>query len=777
MKLTLWILITAWLAGSMPAPAQGKRVDPRVGYLYPAGAQRNTTVEIFAAGQKLNSLNQARVSGEGVTAKIIQTYRPIRNLDGNQRQLIQWQINCRRAELNGTKPPPKPKAPKPIVPGTPPPVVKLPDHPLLDMLDNLDLAQIEHWSTYFKRISRMQPNPQLGEMMRVQITIAPNAAPGIREIRFSGQQGLTNPVRFDVGTLAEIREAEPNEPSEVSKTPTLPVATLPCTFNGQIQEGDVDVFRFRARRGQNLVVRGMARSLIPYLADAVPGWFQMVLQVRDSKGREVAYGDDFRFEPDPVLFFKVPEDGDYVLEVHDSIYRGREDFIYRINVGELPFVTARFPLGGRQGEPLVTAVRGWNLPSDKLAMDTKPGDNPQRTARMFSKNGPSNDIPYAVDTLPEITEAEPNDDFESAAGTTFPCVVNGTIGKPADADVFRIQGRKNQEIIVEVLARRLRSPLDSVVHVADEKGTVLGWNDDSMEVDGTLYLGDGLLTHHADSRVRVKLPSDGPVFIRIADTQQQGGPEHAYRLRIGEVRPDFELRVTPSVVNVVPGANVPLQVHVMRNDGFEGPIKLALKDAPPGFRLTGATIPAGASKVRVTLTAPGTVKPGVFPTYLTGTAGDEGSRITRTALAADDTMQAFLWRHLVTTDNWLVNVTPGRGKPHPIELTNSLPVRVPAGGMAEVTVSLAKWMVDRGVDLEPSEAPPGIRLSPVRKTPQGMAFDIIADASAAPGLKTNLIVELFSKEQASKKGGKVQQRFPMGTLPAIPISLASPTTP
>ena len=92
----------------------------------------------------------------------------------------------------------------------------------------------------------------------------------------------------------------------------------------------------------------------------------MVVEVRDAKGREVAYGDDFRFDPDPVVCFKVPDDGDYELEVRDSIYRGREDFIYRISVGELPFVTSAFPLGGREGEPLATTVSGWNLPGARL---------------------------------------------------------------------------------------------------------------------------------------------------------------------------------------------------------------------------------------------------------------------------------------------------------------------------------------------------------------------------------------------------------------------------
>jgi hypothetical protein len=90
-----------------------------------------------------------------------------------------------------------------------------------------------------------------------------------------------------------------------------------------------------------------APAPLPYISDAVPGWFQATLALADSSGREVRYADHFLFHPDPVLYYEIPEDGAYVLEIHDSIYRGREDFVYRIEVGELPFVTGIFPLGGR----------------------------------------------------------------------------------------------------------------------------------------------------------------------------------------------------------------------------------------------------------------------------------------------------------------------------------------------------------------------------------------------------------------------------------------------
>ncbi len=69
------------------------------------------------------------------------------------------------------------------------------------------------------------------------------------------------------------------------------------------------------------------------------------MTIRDSQGNELAYGDHYRFHPDPVLYCKIPKSGQYVLEIRDALYRGREDFVYRVALGELPFVTDIFPLG------------------------------------------------------------------------------------------------------------------------------------------------------------------------------------------------------------------------------------------------------------------------------------------------------------------------------------------------------------------------------------------------------------------------------------------------
>ena len=194
-----------------------------------------------------------------------------------------------------------------------------------------------------------------------------------------------------------------------------------------------------------------------------------------------------------------------------------------------------------------------------------------------------------------------------------------------------------------------------MLKLTDSAGRQLAFNDDHEDK------ACGLITHHADSWLRAVLPSAGTYYLHLYDAQNQGGPEYAYRLRISPPRPDFELRVVPSSINARAGTAVPITVHALRRDGFNGPIDLELKDAPAGFSLSGAKIPAGQAKVRLTLTVP--LEPGRAPTalHMEGRATIAGSEVRRPAVPADDMMQAFFYHHLVPAQEWMVDII-GRGR-------------------------------------------------------------------------------------------------------------------
>jgi hypothetical protein len=773
------LLLCCALTGA--ACAQTAARNPRLGYVFPAGARAGATVEVIAGGQNLRGARSARASLPGVEVAVVKHFRAIRNLTREQRRELMWRVQSRRAELDGRGPLP---APPDLLdmrreanrdPAREPPPISLPDHPLLDRLARADRRELEHLLATSLPDGRRQPNPQLGELVSLRVTVADGAGSEPCEIRLVGPAGLTNPLAFQIGRTAEEREWEPNDPgprarqSAAGMPPQQPATALPVTFNGQILPGDVDRFRFTARRGQQLVLRAHARGLIPYLADAVPGWFQMVMAVRDSDGRELAWVDDFRFSPDPVLQFVAPRDGEYELEVRDALYRGREDFVYRIEVGELPFITAHFPLGAATGTPASVRLDGWNLPADTRALDTDPGAAPLRHLALTDGRLQSNRIAYHVDDLPAVAEIEPNDTFPSAQAIAPPGIIDGRIAAPGDTDIYRLDGSAGQQVVAEVTARRLGSPLDSLVRLSDVTGEVLAWNDDRMDKDGHLHLGEGLLTHHADSYLHATLPRDGPWFVSVTDARGHGSSAHAYRLRISAPRPDFELRVTPSAVAVAPGGHAPIEVFALRSDGFDGGIDLALTDAPPGFRLSGARIPPGCKRLRLTLAAPAAAAPTPVRLVLRGRARAGARTLDHPATPADDTMQAFLWRHLVPAGEWLAWVGPARARRPPLAIAGDLPVRIPAGGAATVTVRVPKWLVDRGVEFQPSMPPAGLTVSAPRQVPAGFAFDLAADATTLPaGSAENLLVEGLAAGRATGRSPQ-PQRASVGFLPAIPF--------
>jgi hypothetical protein len=808
------VALAACIAHVEAAPPQPR---PFIAYLCAAGGKTGTTFRMVAGGQNLRGAREVVVSGDGVSAKFIRFGRVNAFLRNEIRREIGQKVRRlaakRLAEMTGQpqrrRPPPRRRATKPKKSPTPSKKGKdakatdrpltMPDHPLLKNMEAMTLKELRKVAYEFlDPAHRSQTSAQIAEVVEIEVTIAPDATIGDREFRLRSRLGLSNPVLFQIGSLPEFSEVEPNDFAS-SRQPTVDV---PHVVNGQVGFKDFDRFRFRAKKGQHLVIDAQARRLVPYLADAVPGWFQATLELFDSEGREIDFGDDYRFDPDPVLFFEVPADGVYELEIRDAINRGREDFVYRITIAERPFITSVFPLGGRTGSLTSAAVEGYNLPWDHVLLDTAPGPDRFRSS-IFSREGlRTNPVPFVVDDLVECEEAEPNDSPSVAQPIEMPRIVNGRVSSAGDVDVFRIQGRAGETVVAEVCARLLASPLDSLLRLCDAEGNVVAWNDDHPDRTA------GLVTHQADSYVCAKLPADGVYFVRLSDAQDHGGAAYAYRLRISPPRPSFDLVVTPSALNVAAGSTIPLTVHVVRRDGFDGEIDLMLADTPRGFILSGAQVPAGRDRIRLTLTAPPTQVRKPFPIKLIGTALVGNRMVRRRAIPAEDQMQAFLNRHLVATSALQVDVTNSWPRMPPMRLMGGGAVYVPAGGTSEVWVRGVRFPTNIKVDLKLGDAPEGLTLKAWRLDGDSAVLELAADAGAAQvGMADNLLVEVYadypinrqqprpkgkSKAKSGKKGksstkskGKDKAKAPakpaapprtrrvyMGVLPAIPFVIA-----
>ncbi len=740
----------------IPSVAAAQRRKPHIGYVYPAGARQGTSAEVSIGGQYLTGVTGGTVSGDGVTVKLVKHVKPLTNKQMNDlrnkiRELQKKAQAARKRNARG----------RPVINA-----VAFNAYAKSVGLEDMTLkAFIE-----LRRIAadpKRQPNAQISETAIFEVAVAADAKPGTRQLRLLTSTGVTVPLAFQVGQCREYREVEPNNQAADDGVG----AALPVVINGQIMPGDVDRFRFTARKGMRLVAATSARELIPYLADAVPGWFQATLKLLDAQGKEVAYSDDFRFHPDPVIFCRIPADGEYVLEIKDSIFRGREDFVYRITLGEVPFVTGLFPLGGKAGDKTTVALTGWNLPTSTVILGGK-ATGPGLLPVSVSKAGrASNETPFALDTLPECLEAEPNDDPRNAHAIQLPQIVNGRIGRAGDRDVFRFTGKGGDEIVAEIHARRLASPVDSLLTLTDAAGKQLAVNDDHQDK------GAGLTTHQADSRLSIKLPADGAYLLYLSDTQDKGGPEYAYRLRISPRRPDFALRVVPSSFTARSGACMPVTVHAMRRDGFDGEIVLSLIDPPEGFVLAGGGIPAGKDKARLTLTAPMTPTEQPHRLRMAGTAMVAGRRIVRQVVPAEDRMQAFLYRHLVPSDDWMAVVTgPVRRWAPKFSLTKPGRVEVPLGGTVAVRLNGPRARGGQNFKFELADPPAGVTVKSVRPETSGLTITLAASGKELkPGSQDNLIVNVYTSWGGKTKDGKARprRRVLFGTLPAIPIQIVA----
>ncbi len=260
----------------------------------------------------------------------------------------------------------------------------------------------------------------------------------------------------------------------------------------------------------------------------------------------------------------------------------------------------------------------------------------------------------AADEWPEIAE-KPDRNGRTAQRVTPPVVVNGVIAKPGETDLWLFEGRAGLRLVAEVWARRLGSPLDALLTLrrASGKNTdVIAMNDDQED------RAFGRLTHHADPRIEIELPADGLYELRVSDTQGAAGPAYAYRLRIAEPRPDFEVRLTPSSVSPRRGTGATVTAHLLRRDGFDGEVRLRIKNAPAGISLGAAKVPAGQDKGKIEIRAAREAPPG--PTWLEFEAEAEigGERVVRAVLPAEDMEQAFAWRFLVPVESFLVWMAP-----------------------------------------------------------------------------------------------------------------------
>ena len=593
------ICLLSFAAVALGASCEVTRIVP--GYFYPSSVQAGEKVRVVTGGMGYGGIRGAWVSGEGVKVSKITQVPGFPRAAGKTE--IPWSREWFYEILGGT-----------VEHRELPPEALTEDtdwqkNPWLCNLDqHTDPLEMQIICRYFYTPEDYpQATPALDHLIILDVEVSPQAKPGCRMIMLYDGQYMSAPHPFDVTSEPHLREPEFTIPplkarhdglNVVLHYPTNLVAeSLPVSLDGQTWPGENDVFKLKLRKGKRTTFVMNARELLPYLGDAVPGWFNPVMRLSNAAGKEIAYEDDFSYLPDPIISVVVPEDGYYTLEIHDNLYRGRSDFVYTVRCYE-------------------DDING-------------PGFTPQQRA-FECYPPPCNHLPPKAGSGADLRTGK----------IDFP-------GRVVRHD-FKIKEPKG--LSFEVFARRCGSPLDPELKLygpLDGKTPLSSapllatWNDCGKFLCGSIAQA---LT---DARGSWNFLEPGDYCVTVSDETGDGGEDYTYTLAIEPLEPTFEVYATRSSFLMTSG-RASFEVKVVRRNGFAGEITI---DGNDDF-VSGDRIAADADAAEVTVSG-GTDWRGMKFEQLTASAEiAPGVRKTVRIVPGDPVEQAFAYTHYLPASSF-----------------------------------------------------------------------------------------------------------------------------
>jgi hypothetical protein len=423
--------------------------------------------------------------------------------------------------------------------------------------------------------------------VKATFKIAADAPLGLHDFRLRTATGVSPLKTFSVGVLKEVEEVEPNN----DFTEPQPI-DLNVTVNGVADNEDIDYYAIDAKKGERITVEveGIRLGLTlfdPYVA------------ILDAKRFELASSDDASLIwQDGLVSILAPEDGTYIVAARESAYAGNRNCLYRLHVGTFPRPRATVPAGGPVGESVTVRWIG-DVLGEMTTSPTLP-DHIERDFGLVAQDDQGT-APYPnsfrLSEFGNVIESEPNDSHETATPFTPPLALNGVIEKADDVDQYVFSAKKDESYDVQVYARQIRSPLDSVMSVSTRNGGRIANNDDNRG--------------NPDSYFRFKAPKDGEYVIAVRDHLKNGGPEYSYRVELTPVTPKLVIS-TPNeslrrgagvqAVAVPKGNRVAMMINAGRVN-FGGGLTLSADDLPAGVHIELDDVGPGTSAFPVMFSA------------------------------------------------------------------------------------------------------------------------------------------------------------------------------
>ena len=580
-----------------------------------------------------------------------------------------------------------------------------------------------------------------GDLIKARVLVADDCPLGLHALRVRTDTGLSNLRTFSVGVLEELSEVEPNGTSPEAQT-----IKLNSTVNGVAEDEDLDLYAFEGISGERVSVEIEGLRLGDTLFDSAISLF-------DPDGFRIGASDDSSLgRQDGVFSVVLKKSGRHLVHVRESSYKGSGKCHYRLHVGSFPRPIVALPAGGPLGEPLTLKVLG----DSAGPMETTVTPLLDRSAWGPTLPGVSavhiedalgvspTPIFLRASALTNVLSAEPDESHELATRFEAPAALNGILESPGDRDSFRFTAKKGERWQLQVYARSLRSPLDSVLSIYSAGGDQISSNDDD---------------EGPDSKLDFTAPSDGDYVLTVEDHLGSGGPTHAYRLEVDRSRPSLTLGLGGVRKYVcIPRSGRSVIALQVERDSFAGEIAVAIGELPPGVKATALPVRAGTNNIPLLLEAESDAAVTEALATLSG-SGPNGvsAQVRDEVLLVEGRNDQIYWTH--TLDRLHLAVT----EPAPFSVRAVEP-KVPLlrNGLLSVEVIAERSDGFEGaIDLALVSLPPGVTATREVSIPKGkqsalVHFDasgdaalgswplVIAAESNIPGGRARLATQIFN---------------------------------
>src|ERR1017187_5378375 len=415
------------------------------------------------------------------------------------------------------------------------------------------------------------------KLVKATVKLSPDCSLDEHHLRLRTASGLSELRTFFVGPFPVLAEKEPNNtPAQAQKI------ALNTTVAGIITSEDVDCFAVEVKKGSRLSaeVEGMRLGR---------GVFDPRLAVLETNGAVLADVDDtWLGMQDPFVSLIAPHDGTFILQLREATYGGSGDCHYRLHVGNFPRPASVHPLGGKAGETV--ALTFFSEATGEFVQEVKLPATPQERLGVFAEldhiSAPSPNW-IRVSPFPNVLASGQTPDREHATVVNAPppFALNGFIALKGEEDWFRFSATKGVPLDVNVYARQLRSPLDSLLDVFDAQGHSLAANDDAGGADSALKFTPAESTNY---------------FVRIRDTLGRFGRDFTYRIEITPTAPSIAVKIPEVARNdsqarqfiVVPRGNRFATLISAKRANLGSELLFDVPDLPPGVAMVADRLAA-----------------------------------------------------------------------------------------------------------------------------------------------------------------------------------------